>query len=221
MNKLDAYWDFLIDNGIVSEDALRLVTNINGYSEDTLNDVLYCQTGNRSVEQYCDENEIELPDFVEESTNISSITNKILEGADICHIIGMRSANESLMSLNNVNAIASDIYSELYGEDMVDNPRGSSYYTLGEYTVNDGEEEIPLSLTVNVVKYKDSDDGHTYYGIYNVIDSMDVCDNIVEPDWVYTDDTSKKSLIKALEDLQNTWTDKAIKDAYSEYIKTV
>jgi hypothetical protein len=50
---------------------------------------------------------------------------------------------------------------------------------------------------------------------------MDACDNIVEPDWVYTDDTSKNSLIKALADLQNTWTDNAVKDAYSEYIKTV
>ena len=87
MKNLDAYWDFLIDNGIVSEDALRLVTNINGYSEDTLNDVLYCQTGNRSVEQYCAENEIELPDFVEESENISSLTNKILEGADLRGIL--------------------------------------------------------------------------------------------------------------------------------------
>lgn len=114
MKNLDAYWDFIIDNGIASEEALRLITNINGYSEDTLNDVLFCQTGNRSVEQYCDDNEIELPDFVEESTDISSITNKILEGADISHIIGMRSACENSTVLMDKGITSTDDVDEIY-----------------------------------------------------------------------------------------------------------
>ena len=87
MINLDAYWDFLVDNGIATADELTLVTNINGYSEKTLKDVLFCQTGNRSVEQYCDDNEIELPDFVKESRNGSVIIDKILEGADIRKVI--------------------------------------------------------------------------------------------------------------------------------------
>jgi hypothetical protein len=43
-------WDTLIDLG-VSEDTLRVVTSINGYSVDTLEDVLYATTGYRSFEQ--------------------------------------------------------------------------------------------------------------------------------------------------------------------------
>ena len=41
-------WDNLIDNGIATESELQLVTCINGYSVETLNDVLYARTGERS-----------------------------------------------------------------------------------------------------------------------------------------------------------------------------
>lgn len=51
-NKL---WDFLIDANIVSEETLKLITCINGYSEGTLNDVLFAATGYRNVEQYLTE----------------------------------------------------------------------------------------------------------------------------------------------------------------------
>jgi len=51
MKELNEYWDYLVDNGIVSEETLKVVTSINGYNEDTLNDVLYATTGYRSLEQ--------------------------------------------------------------------------------------------------------------------------------------------------------------------------
>ena len=44
-------WDYLRDNEIVSEETLRVVTSINGYSVETLNDILYATTGYRSLEQ--------------------------------------------------------------------------------------------------------------------------------------------------------------------------
>jgi hypothetical protein len=44
-------WDYIINNGIATEDELQLVTDINGYSVDTLNDVLYARTGYHSIEQ--------------------------------------------------------------------------------------------------------------------------------------------------------------------------
>lgn len=47
MNK-EQLWDSLINNGIATESELRLVTCINGYSVETLNDVLYARTGERS-----------------------------------------------------------------------------------------------------------------------------------------------------------------------------
>lgn len=44
-------WDYIIDNGIATQDELQLVTDINGYSVDTLNDVLYARTGYRNIDQ--------------------------------------------------------------------------------------------------------------------------------------------------------------------------
>ena len=44
-------WDYLIDNEIATEEELKLVTNINGYSVNTLNDVLYSRTGYNYIEQ--------------------------------------------------------------------------------------------------------------------------------------------------------------------------
>ena len=44
-------WDELISRGIATEEELQLVTDINGYSEETLYDVLYARTGYRNFEQ--------------------------------------------------------------------------------------------------------------------------------------------------------------------------
>lgn len=43
-------WDTLINMG-VSEDTLKIVTSINGYNLDTLQDVLYAVSGYRDFEQ--------------------------------------------------------------------------------------------------------------------------------------------------------------------------
>ena len=51
----DEFFDFLVEYGIATEDEIRLVTDINGYNEETLNDILYARTGNRSVEQFLKE----------------------------------------------------------------------------------------------------------------------------------------------------------------------
>lgn len=49
MNK-NEMWDQLIDLGI-SEQTLQIVTSINGFSEETMLDVLYAATGYRSFDQ--------------------------------------------------------------------------------------------------------------------------------------------------------------------------
>ena len=54
-NELDIIWDYLIDHDIATEQELQLVTSINGYNADTLNDVLYVRTGYRSIEQLEDD----------------------------------------------------------------------------------------------------------------------------------------------------------------------
>lgn len=51
----DQLWDKLIESGIATEEELKLVTCINGYTVETLNDVLYARTGERSWDEEDDE----------------------------------------------------------------------------------------------------------------------------------------------------------------------
>jgi len=48
-------WDYLIETGIATDEELKLITCINGYSEGTLNDVIYARTGYRNIEQLKEE----------------------------------------------------------------------------------------------------------------------------------------------------------------------
>ena len=44
-------WDRLVDAGYFTDEELELITNINGYTMDTLNDCIYARFGYRSLEQ--------------------------------------------------------------------------------------------------------------------------------------------------------------------------
>lgn len=56
MKSIEAKWyDFLVENGIATEDEISLVTNICGWSEDTMESILYAKVGLRSIEQALDE----------------------------------------------------------------------------------------------------------------------------------------------------------------------
>ena len=48
---LEKLYNYILDNYIATEAELSTITGINGYSIDTLNDVLYYKTGYRSMEQ--------------------------------------------------------------------------------------------------------------------------------------------------------------------------
>ena len=48
-------WERLEAEGIASDDEIRLVTDINGLSVETLNDILYARTGYRDFDQMDDE----------------------------------------------------------------------------------------------------------------------------------------------------------------------
>jgi len=52
MKKIEA---FLIDNGIATAEEIDLVTKINGYTIEALNDIIYVRTGYRNIEQLMDE----------------------------------------------------------------------------------------------------------------------------------------------------------------------
>lgn len=49
---LNEQMNFLIENEIATEEEVNIVININGYSESTMNDILYVKTGYRDIEQY-------------------------------------------------------------------------------------------------------------------------------------------------------------------------
>jgi hypothetical protein len=51
---------FLVDNGIATDEEINLVYNImGGFYEEVLNSILYCRTGYRNIEQYCESEGIE------------------------------------------------------------------------------------------------------------------------------------------------------------------
>ena len=51
----------LINLQIATEDEINLVCKINGYSLETMEDILYARTGLRDIEQLCDEYNIDNP----------------------------------------------------------------------------------------------------------------------------------------------------------------
>ena len=53
--KVDEVWDLLIEYRVATQEELELITCINGYNIDTLNDVIYARTGYRDIEQVQDE----------------------------------------------------------------------------------------------------------------------------------------------------------------------
>lgn len=50
--ELNDIYDYFINYEIATEDEIDLVTAINGYNEETFNDILYVKTGYRDMEQY-------------------------------------------------------------------------------------------------------------------------------------------------------------------------
>ena len=51
MDKLNEIFDFIIEWEIATEDEIQLVTKINGWNEESLNDIIYVRTGYRDMEQ--------------------------------------------------------------------------------------------------------------------------------------------------------------------------
>lgn len=49
--EIDDAWSFLVDNEFFTQAELELLTSINGYNMDTLNDALYARYGYRDIEQ--------------------------------------------------------------------------------------------------------------------------------------------------------------------------
>ena len=48
-------YDYLTESGIATDEEIQLVSCINGWSVETLNDILYARTGYRDIDQMEDE----------------------------------------------------------------------------------------------------------------------------------------------------------------------
>jgi hypothetical protein len=57
MDNVNALYNQLIELDLFTDKELELITNINGYSIDTLNDCLYSRFGYRSLSQMLGEDE--------------------------------------------------------------------------------------------------------------------------------------------------------------------
>ncbi len=51
MENLDEMWEYLTEYGIATDDEVRLITNINGYTIEALNSIIYARTGYHDMEQ--------------------------------------------------------------------------------------------------------------------------------------------------------------------------
>lgn len=54
----DEVWDYIIQFNIASEETLMVECKLHGNTVENLNNIIYCLTGYRSIEQYA---EAELP----------------------------------------------------------------------------------------------------------------------------------------------------------------
>jgi len=59
MGDINSTYEKIVDYGIATEEEMSLITGINGYNTETLNDVIFYRTGYRDMEQY-EENCLEL-----------------------------------------------------------------------------------------------------------------------------------------------------------------
>lgn len=57
MENLEFMWSDIVECGIATDEELQLVTCINGYNEDALNDVVFVRTGYRELGSYLGEDE--------------------------------------------------------------------------------------------------------------------------------------------------------------------
>lgn len=56
---IETIWDTIVRNNIATDKELDLITDINGHSTETLNDVIYARTGYQDIIQYLESEETE------------------------------------------------------------------------------------------------------------------------------------------------------------------
>ena len=49
--EFETTWNYLVENGIATSEEISLIAQINGYTVETLNDIIYARTGYHDLEQ--------------------------------------------------------------------------------------------------------------------------------------------------------------------------
>lgn len=57
--ELNEIFNYLEDMQIATAEEIQLITDINGWNEETANDILYVRTGYRNLEQYTEYEDID------------------------------------------------------------------------------------------------------------------------------------------------------------------
>jgi predicted nucleic acid-binding protein len=63
MERLNNIWTLLVDSGHFTDEELKLVTCINGYNEESINDAIHARTGFHDIEQLFSEDLKMLKDY--------------------------------------------------------------------------------------------------------------------------------------------------------------
>jgi hypothetical protein len=81
MERLESIISLLIDLNYFTEEELSLVTSINGYNEDAINDAIYVRTGFHDINQLFSEDNQVLKDYniIEEDEDIEEEDEDIEE----------------------------------------------------------------------------------------------------------------------------------------------
>ena len=48
-------WDAIVEYGIATEEEIELVTAINGFNDEALNDIIFVRTGYRNIEDFLED----------------------------------------------------------------------------------------------------------------------------------------------------------------------
>ncbi len=58
-DRVNRIWEFVVERDIATDEEIQLVVSINGYNEETLNNILYARTGYHDIEQIIEKEEEE------------------------------------------------------------------------------------------------------------------------------------------------------------------
>lgn len=114
--------------------------------------------------------------------------------------------------------IARDLVANIDHITDEDDPRGSGYISLCQYTYTDDtldDGEITLQIAAELCLYKDEATGRKYYGLY-YIPEVESGDSFSDSEWDYTNTKNTKQVADLILELYNTFTREYLWELYQK-----